>query len=193
MITIMSNTAAFDQLQRLAEGERHLVAGDILFRTGDPILSLFLVAGGELRLIRALPHGSQLTLQRAGPCAVLAEASVFADRYQCDASAVEDSILRVVPLRRLRAAFRDDPRLAVTFTRHLAHEVHRVRAQAEILSLKRVAERVDAWSALNGATLPPKGHWRQIASEIGVTPEALYRELARRQRILVPGVSAERK
>ena len=65
--------------------------------------------------------------------------------------------------------------------RHLAHEVHRTRAQTEILSLKTVAERINAWVTLNDGSLPQKGRWRQIASEIGVTSEALYSELARRR------------
>jgi hypothetical protein len=51
-----------------------------------------------------------------------------------------------------------------------------------MLSLKTVAARVDAWTAFNDAQLPPKGQWRQVAAEIGVTPEALYREFARRRR-----------
>lgn len=84
-------------------------------------------------------------------------------------------------LRRVKAALKDDPDLASALARDLAHELHRARAHAEILSLKTVAERVDAWLALNGSSLPPKGRWRQLASEIGITPEALYREIALRQ------------
>jgi hypothetical protein len=58
--------------------------------------------------------------------------------------------------------------------------VQRARAQVEIVSLKKVSERLDAWLALSG-DLPPKGQWHRLASEIGVTPEALYREIARRR------------
>jgi CRP-like cAMP-binding protein len=178
MILIISNLL-LDRLSKLTEREQQLAAGSFLFRRGDPVRSLFLIASGALQLIRSLPHGFQLTLQHAGPGTILAEASLFADRYHCDATATEDSILHVVPLRRITAALRDDSNLASALTRHLAHEVQRVRAQAEILSLKTVAERLDAWIALNGS-LPRRGHWRQVASEIGVTSEALYRELARR-------------
>ncbi len=180
MIVIMSSFLV-DKLSRLTGRDRELAAGETLFRSGDPVLSLFLVIAGVLRLTRALPHGAQLTLQRAGPGAILAEASLFADNYHCDASASEDSVLRVVPLRRIRTALRDDPDLASALTRDLAHEVQRARAHAEILSFKTVAERVDAWMALNDGLLPPKGRWRQIASEIGISPEALYRELALRR------------
>jgi hypothetical protein len=38
--------------------------------------------------------------------------------------------------------------------------------------------------AFNGGKLPPKGRWYQAASEIGVTPEAFYRELAASCRVV---------
>jgi CRP-like cAMP-binding protein len=182
MITIMSSNLG-DAMSGVKGRKQELAAGEILFRVGDPVLSLFLVVAGALRLTRALPHGLPLTLQRAGPGAILAEASLFADTYHCDASAAEDSVLRVVPLRRIRGALNDEPELAFALARDLAHELHRARAHAEILSLRTVAERVDAWLVLNGGSLPPKGRWRQLASVIGTTPEALYREIALRQRI----------
>ena len=180
MILIMLGSLA-DTLSKLSQREQKLAAGDILFRSGEQVASLFLVTAGALRLTRALPHGFQLTVQRAAPGTILAEASLFADRYHCDATADEVSVLRVVPLRRIRAAFRHDSGLASALAHYLAHEVHRARAHAETLSLKTVAERVDAWTALNGGSLPAKGRWSQVASEIGVTAEALYRELARRR------------
>ena len=165
----------------MGEREQELAAGDVLFRAGDPILSVFLVASGALLLTRSLPHGSELVLQRAGPGAILAEASLFAKSYHCDAVAAQPSVLCVLPRQRIEAALVSDPELARAMTRHLAHEVHRSRAIAEILSLKTVTERVTAWMVLNDSGLPPKGRWRQLAAEIGITPEAFYRELARRR------------
>ena len=88
MITIMSNSLV-DTMSKLTGREQEVAAGDTLFRTNDPVLSLFLVKAGALRLTRTLPHGFQLTLQRAGPGAVLAEASLFADTYHCDATAAQ--------------------------------------------------------------------------------------------------------
>lgn len=69
MIVIMSNSL-IDTLSGLKGRKQELAAGNILFRVGDPVLSLFLVNAGALRLTRALPHGAQLTLQRAGPGAI---------------------------------------------------------------------------------------------------------------------------
>jgi hypothetical protein len=91
MIEIMSSLLV-GGLSKLAERKRALAAGDVLFRAGDPIRSLFLVASGALVLSRSLPHGSDLVLQRAGPGAVLAEASLFAESYHCDAIAAQPSV-----------------------------------------------------------------------------------------------------
>jgi CRP-like cAMP-binding protein len=88
-----------------------------------------------------------------------------------------------VPMTKAKAAIESDPDLASALIRHLAGEVHRTRTRAEILSLKSVPARLDAWMAFNGGTLPRKGRWHQAASEIGVTPEAFYRELARRRHV----------
>lgn len=54
--------AAHDTFARL--GARRLLSeGEILFRLGDPIHSMFVVEEGEVRLVRHLPHGPTLTLQ----------------------------------------------------------------------------------------------------------------------------------
>lgn len=180
MITIMSDLLA-EGFSKLAERQRALGAGEVLFRVGDPIRSLFLVVSGALVLSRPLPHGADLVLQRAGPGDVLAEASLFAQSYHCDAIAAQPSVMHVLRRQRVETALASDVVLARAWMAHLAQEVQRGRAVVEILSLKTVAERVDAWVALSDSGLPPKGHWRRVALEIGITPEALYRDLARRR------------
>jgi CRP-like cAMP-binding protein len=127
-----------------------------------------------------LPHGAELILQRAAPGAIVAETSLFADRYCCNAVATETSLIRAVRIPAVQAALRDDSRLLWEWVHHMAREVQQSRARAEILSLKKVAHRVEGWRALNDGLLPPRGRWRQLADEIGVSPEALYREFARR-------------
>ena len=62
----------------------------------------------------------------------------------------------------------------------LARSVQAARVRAEIRSLPRVAERLDAWLA-EGNALPGKGQRQELAAELGVTREALYRELSRRR------------
>jgi CRP-like cAMP-binding protein len=80
----------------------------------------------------------------------------------------------------MRARFDSDPAFAAAWATHLAGEVRIARQRSEILALKTVAERVDAWRALSGS-IPDRGSWKQVAQEIAVSPEALYRDLARRR------------
>jgi CRP/FNR family transcriptional regulator, dissimilatory nitrate respiration regulator len=189
MIAIMSEIL-IAVMSRLAGRQRVLSAHQVLFRVGDRVRSIFIVEEGAVQLVRTLPQGSELTLQRAGPGTVLAEASLFAETYHCDAVASLPSTVRAVSRRRLEAALAEDRTLSRLWARHLAGEVQKARAVAELLSLKTVAERVDAWLVLNSGTLPPRGSWRLLASEIGVTSEAVYRELAvRRLRSTVCRIS----
>jgi len=168
-------------LAGLTDRERELSRGESLFRDGDPVESLFVVMTGELRVSCLLPHGPELTLQRAPAGAIVAENSLFARYYTCDARAIRLSTVRAVPVRRVAAALRGSSELAECWARHLEAEVHRARTHAEILSLKTVAERFDAWRALNPGALPSRGRWHELAEELGVSAEALYRELARRR------------
>jgi hypothetical protein len=47
--------------------------------------------------------------------------------------------------------------------------------------MRTVRARLDAWTEWLG-DVPAKGRWLGIARDIGVTPEALYREMGRRLR-----------
>ena len=139
------------------------------------------VQSGLVHLKRTQTDGSVLVLQQARPGTILAEASFCSAAYHCDAVAVDGTHSLAYPAAEFRAYARSNPEFAEAWASHLAHELQAARLQAEILTLKTVASRLDAWLAWHGGVLPRKGEWRTIASEIGVSPEALYREMARRR------------
>jgi CRP-like cAMP-binding protein len=87
-----------------------------------------------------------------------------------------------VPKGIVRASLRDDPEFSEAWMAHLARELQSARFRGEMLSLPTVAGRLDAWIAWHDGRLPDRGRWRLLAAEIGVSPEALYRELAKRRR-----------
>ena len=80
----------------------------------------------------------------------------------------------------MRKLFDLDMEFAEAWAHLLANEVQNARLSAEILSYRTVAERFEAWVAVTGGT-PKKGTWKSVAQEIGTSPEALYREIARRR------------
>jgi CRP-like cAMP-binding protein len=180
MITIMS-TPLLARLRRLPATRAEIAEGAYLFHAGDPVAALHLVEHGDARLLRHQEDGTALVLQRAGPGAILAEASLFAARYHCDAVAATPLVVRRIPRATLRAALVADADLAEAWAAHLSREVQAARLRAEILSLRGLAARLDAWLAWHGPALPPRGQWRTLAADLAVTPEALYRELARRR------------
>jgi CRP-like cAMP-binding protein len=126
--------------------------------------------------------GFVLTLQRAGAGAVLAEASLFSERYHCDAVAVKPARTLTIAKSTIRAKLTLSPGFAEAWSAFLAQEVQATRLRAEILALRTVAERLDAWIASHDDLLPARGDRKTLATEIGVSPEALYREMARRRK-----------
>ena len=185
MIAIMS-MSLFDRLNQLSRAEREFDAGAFLFRRGNEVSVLNLVLDGEAHLVRHRADGGRLVLQRAVAKTVLAEASVFSERYHCDCVAVVHTRTRAVARTAVMALLAEDSVFAESWAHHLSHELQETRLRAEILTLRTVRERLDAWMAWNGDGLPRRGTWNAIASEIGASPEALYRELARRRRESIP-------
>lgn len=180
MILIMFDLLA-QKLSSLADKEVRLEDGQRLFRVGAPVLNIFLIREGRVKLMRHQRDGAALTLQRASAGDLLAEASIFAARYHCDAFADGPATVVRVPRERVDKLRAEDPGWLSALAARLAREVQRARVHAELLSLKRVDHRLDGWLELNGGRLPARGGWAGLALELGVSPEALYRELARRR------------
>ena len=156
-------------------------AGQFLFARGDKVSRMYQVVHGEVRLMRHQRDGTALVVQRAGSGCLVAEASLFADRYHCDALAARPGRARSFSRQSMKARLATDSTFAQAWMVYLASEVQSARARIEILSLKTVSSRLEAWLAWNDGALPAKGTWKSIAAEIGVSAEALYREFGRRR------------
>jgi len=159
-----------------------VASGETLFDRADPVTAVHLVQSGELHLIRRHENGASVLLQRARAGDVLAEASILSDSHHCAAVAARDTSLKIVGIVRLRQMLSHDTGLMQSYLAHLAQEVRAARMRAEILSLRTVAERLEAWLVWQDGQLPPRGQWQTLASEIGVSREALYRALAQMRR-----------
>jgi CRP-like cAMP-binding protein len=180
MIMIMSK-AMVDHFELFPHEELSFEAGQTVFSRDSAVEWLHHVQSGTVQLRRFSSDGCEMVLQRAEAGFFLAEASLFSPRYHCDAIATTPAILRRFRKRDVVAAIGENPEIALAWSRYLSAEVQRTRAQAELLSLKRLPDRLSAWLDLHDGKLPPKGQWRSVAREIGVTPEALYRHLATRR------------
>jgi CRP-like cAMP-binding protein len=165
---------------------RRLDAGEMLFTIGDPVRSLFVVETGQLRLLRHTEHGATLTLHVAQPGEAFAEASLFSRTYHCDAAADVSSLVRAYPKRALLRALREDSGAALALTGHLARQVQALRGHIEFLNIKSARDRVLGYLhnhlSASAKHVELERTWKAIATEIGLTHEAVYRALAELER-----------
>jgi CRP-like cAMP-binding protein len=171
---------------RVAAKDRKLKAGEVLFRLGDKTIGLCEVIAGRVRLARVDRSGDEVVLHVAGAGETLAEASLFSPQYHCDAIANTKATVRVYPKREVLAAFERNPKAARSFSAALAHQVMDLRTRIEQRNIRSARERVRHFLTLNakanGRVVELRGTLKDLAAELGLTHEALYRTLAKLER-----------
>jgi CRP-like cAMP-binding protein len=83
-----------------------------------------------------------------------------------------------------RQALAADERFRAAWTKHLAGEIRRLRAQCERLALKGAPERIVHYIESEGAqgAIELRQSLKSWALDLGLTHEALYRAIARMKR-----------
>lgn len=175
MITIMSDI--WSEIFSKAP-VRSFDRGASVFRRDDPVRNAYFVRDGAVDLVRTQADGGTLTLHRARQGTLLAEASLFADRYHCDGITDAPTRLAILPRAQALRALEDNATAMVALSQS-AREVQALRTRLEVRGLKTIRARLEAYLDMHGE--PDRGGWVRVADWIGVTPAALYRELAKRR------------
>ena len=122
-----------------------------------------------------------MTLQRARSGNLLAAASLFAQRYHCDAVASIDSELFRFSVAAVRTGMRSDPAASMALTQHLAREVVALRNKQALGGIRSAQMRVLTYLRLeadDAGEMVASGPWTAVASELGLAHEVVYRALA---------------
>ena len=168
---------------RAAAVERRLNPGQTLFYSGSKSTGFYEVVTGTVRLIRVDRSGREAVLQVASAGDTLAEASLFSPTYHCDAVATTEATVRKYPKAALLAELQRDPKIARSFAAMLAHQVMTLRTRLERRNIHSARDRVRHFLTVNvnvdGRTVVLSGTLKQLAADLGLTHEALYRTLAR--------------
>jgi CRP-like cAMP-binding protein len=171
---------------RAASSERTLKAGEALFRQGDKTVAFFEIVSGRVRLARVDRAGREAVLHVAGAGDTIAEASLFSPQYHCDAIAGADAVVRVYSKAEVLSAFARDPTLAQAFTATLARQVMNLRTRIEQRNIRSARDRLRHYFSVNadadGRSVTLSGTLKDLAAELGLTHEALYRTLAGLER-----------
>lgn len=170
------------QSVRDAGVQRVLDTGDFLFRADTRTAGLFEVVEGRIKLVRIAPSGRETILYAASAGDILAEASIFSPTYHCDAVAATHSVVRLYPKEPLFAAFRENPMAAQAFTGMLAREIMRLRTRLELRNIRSARDRLHAYLLLrredDSSSVILREPLIQVAAEIGLAHETVYRTLA---------------
>ena len=165
---------------RAAAVEQKLEAGKALFHSGSKTVGLYEVLNGTVCLVRTDRSGREAILQRASAGDILAEASLFSSN--CDAVVKTAATVRLYPKAVLLAELQRDPKIARAFAAMLARQVMTLRTRPEQRNIHSARDRVRHFLAINadpgGRTVSLSGTLKDIAAELGLTHEALYRTLA---------------
>lgn len=160
--------------------------GELVFRTGSAAKHVHFLSQGRVTLCRFGPQGEPVTIHVAQAGEFFAEASLHSERYHCDAVVAQRAVVASIPSPALRDLLRRDPDLAMQWVAILSRQLRQTRARVERLSLKGAAERVrhllltEGRGAGHRYTL--RGSVKDLAAELGLTHEALYRTLAAMER-----------
>lgn len=160
-----------------------LDAGATVFSRGSPTVGFYEVVSGRVRLARPTPGGRHVTLYVARAGDFLAEASLFSDVYHCHATALVHSEVRVYPREDVLAEFERERDFAKAYTAMISRTLIGVRVRNERLMLNSARDRIWHFLVLNARSedraVLVKGPLKDLAAELGLTHEALYRALAR--------------
>jgi CRP/FNR family transcriptional regulator len=134
-----------DRLDRLVATRRSVARGDTLFRAGDGFTSLYAVRTGFFKTRVSSEDGrDQVTgFQMAGE--LLGLDGISSDRHSCDAVALEDSQVCVIPFGQLESLSRDFIQLQHQFHKIMSREIVRDHGMMLLLGSMRAEERLAAF------------------------------------------------
>jgi CRP/FNR family transcriptional regulator len=134
--------ADVERLDTLVASRRSVRRGGALFHVGDPFNELYAVRTGFFKTCVASEDGaSQVTgFQMAGE--MLGLDAISHDRHTCDAIALEDSQVCVIPYDRLEALSREFVELQQAFHKIMSREIVRDHGVMLLLGSMRAEERL---------------------------------------------------
>jgi len=114
-----------------------MLKGDTLFHQGDPVVHVYVIRSGRIKLVRSTVDGNAAILQVAMAGDLLAKASLFFDAYHCSAMVDSKSVeISCFPRAELLAACQQSSAAAMQLAELFAYRIRKLRAIMEIRNIR---------------------------------------------------------
>lgn len=162
-----------EKLDTVVSVRRTVRRGHALYRTDDPFENIYAVRAGSFKSLLFNPDGREqvMSFQIAGE--LLGLDGLSSQRHACDAIALEDSQVCVIPFHRLEALCHDIPSIQQMVHQFLGEEIARERRLLMVLGNMRAEERLASFILDLSDRLTERGyssrefHLRVTREEIG--------------------------
>lgn len=182
----LSNIDNLPAALRSAATFQNLVAGQVLFHEREPAQAIFAVAVGRFRLVRYTCEGQMVTFQvvRAGES--FSESALFSDSYNCNAIAEVPSRAIAYPKQVLLSVLQERPDFALSLMEGFERKSQWLKSLIELRSIRSARDRLLQYlltlAQSSTTTLTFDRPLKNVASELGLSPEVLYRTLAQLEK-----------
>lgn len=179
----------FDRIDRMVGQRRSIKRGQRLFTIGEPFDALFAIRTGFFKTVVTAADGrEQVTgFQMAGE--LLGLDGIVHDQHTCDAVALENADICVLPYGRIEELARDLPALQSHLHRLMSREIVRDQSVMLMLGSMRAEERVANFllnllqrlhaRGLSRSELVLRMTREEIGSFLGLTLETVSRTFSR--------------
>ena len=181
--------AQLESLDELVYARRRLRRGTSLFRAGDAFRHLFAIRSGSFKTRVSTGDGRDQVTGFLMAGEFLGIDGIAAERHSCDAVALEDSEICVIPYERLAEVSRRFEPLQRHFNRVLSREIVRDQDAMLMLGSRRAEERVASFLVGLSERFAARGYpasdyvlrmtRADIGSFLGLTLETVSRLLSR--------------
>lgn len=130
------------RLNGLVQKRRPLQRGDRLFRTGDPLGSVYVASEGAFKTVVINESGDEHVLGFLLPGELFGLDAVGTGRHRCEAIALEESLVCELPFSTLANVASQLPGLQRQLLRVMGQSADRDQDHLEVLSRRQAAERV---------------------------------------------------
>jgi CRP/FNR family transcriptional regulator, anaerobic regulatory protein len=162
-----------DRADELVYTRRRLKRGQTLYRAGDSFTSLYAVRSGFFKTTQTLADGREQVTGFSMAGEILGMDGIGPEKHACNAVALEDSEVCVIPYSRLECLGHELPALQQQFHKVMSREIVREQGVMMLLGAMRAEERLAAFLLNLSQRFTARGfspsefHLRMTREEIG--------------------------